>query len=348
MSSGSFLASGEKTNPTVKKEHVISVVEEITGIILDSENKSQKDKIFERLSSVVAGQRTAVEKISNAVTRSYAGINSPDRPRGVFLFLGESGVGKTALATALTKELFGSNDLLIRYDMSEYCEGAAVTKLLGAAPGYVGYDENNAPIEKIRKHPYSVVLLDEIEKAHPDVLSLFLQVFDNGFLTDATGRKISFRNTYIIMTSNVGSGNFLEGKSSGFIQDKGDKAVYDKLRSYFKDEFINRIDEIVVFDRLDISALKDIAKMKIEQLKARLNSIGINVEIDERIYCVLAKNTLLQKGSGARPLDRLITTLIENKIATMIVEGVVKKGDSISVVASDSDILCIKKMLALK
>lgn len=332
----------------VTEAHILSIVKEITGINFSVEDEKKKSGILERLSKSVVGQSTAVERLSEAVIRSFAGINSPQRPRGIFLFLGESGVGKTALANALTKELFNSTDALIRYDMSEYSEPSAVTKLLGAAPGYVGYDDQNSPIERIRKHPYSVVLLDEIEKAHPDVLSLFLQIFDNGYLTDASGRKISFRNSYIIMTSNIGAGNLLEGKSTGFIQRNNDQLIQQKLKGHFKDEFINRIDEIIVFSPLDFSALKEIAKMKISELKERVSSIGIKLEIDDSVYERIADGALVLKGFGARPLDRIIVSKIENKIAAMVVDGSLAEGDEIKVISESNSILCLKKMYALK
>ena len=334
--------------PTVNEDHILKIIKEITGICLDVNRDDSKNKIFERLSAAVVGQNEAVEKLSEAVTRSFAGINSPERPRGVFLFLGESGVGKTELAIALTKELFDSTESMIRYDMSEYSEPSAVTKLIGSAPGYVGYDENNSPLERIRKHPYSVVLFDEIEKAHPDVLSLFLQIFDTGYLTDATGRRISFRNAYIIMTSNVGYDKLLDGKSTGFITSNTKKVVEERLKGYFKDEFINRIDEIVVFCPLDISALKEIAKMKITVLQKRVSNImGIQLEIENEVYDKIAKKALTPQGFGARPLNRLIVSLIENKVASMIVDGSVSKGDSIKVAVENDNVICYKKTYVL-
>lgn len=334
--------------PIVSDTHVASVVEEITGICLGNDSGFYNEDFFNRLSKAVVGQDEAVKKLSEAVTRSYAGLGSPDRPKGVFLFLGESGVGKTELAAALSRELFGSKDSLVRYDMSEYSEPSAVTKLIGAAPGYVGYDDNNSPIEKIRKHPYSVILLDEIEKAHSDVLSLFLQVFDSGYLTDATGRKISFRNTYIIMTSNLGADSLSRKKSTGFINDNSDNEAFDMLRKYFKDEFINRIDEIILFKSLDTDALAEISKIKIMDLKSRLKTCCIDLEVNDEVYFCLANAAIAQKGFGARPLNRLIVSNIENKIAAMIVDGKLKKGETVGIRVEDGDILCLKRDYALK
>ncbi len=342
----------ELTNPqkkektSVSAKEVVGVIKEMTGInLFESENKSS---IRDNLSRVIIGQSTAVNTLSDAVIRSYAGINSPDKPKGVFLFLGESGVGKTALAKALSRELFQSDDALIRYDMSEYAESYTISKLIGSAPGYVGYDEQNSSLEKIRKHPYSVILLDEIEKAHPDVLALFLQIFDNGFLTDATGRRINFRNTYIIMTSNIGANKFRGGEKIGFTNLKDDNNIRERLKGYFKDEFINRIDEIMLFEPLDISALKQIAKLKICEFRKRLSSIGISMTVDDDVYDLLAKLSLSDKGFGARPITRLIQSHIENKIAEQIVNSRASSSEEFRVHVEDEMIKIKRVYLAIK
>ncbi len=332
--------------PTVTQKEVAAVIREMTGISLDS--KVSNEYIKQNLLKSVMGQDEAAECLADAVIRSYAGINSPDRPRGVFLFLGESGVGKTELAKALAKVLFHSEDTLIRYDMSEYAESYTVSKLIGSAPGYVGYDEQNSALEKVRKHPYSVVLLDEIEKAHPDVLSLLLQIFDTGFLTDATGRKINFRNTYIIMTSNIGADKFKGGSEIGFAGKANNKSIQEKLKGHFKDEFINRIDEILLFNPLSHSALKQIAKIKIEEIEARLSLIGITLKTDEEVYDILASEAADTHGFGARPLNRIILSKIENKIAEMIVSNKISTGEEIVVFIDNNTIECRKACLALK
>ena len=285
------------------------------------------------------GQEEAITNLSKAIIRSFAGINSPDRPRGVFLFLGESGVGKTALAKALAIQLFQTEDALIRYDMS---------KLIGSAPGYVGYDDQNSALERLRKHPYSVVLLDEIEKAHPDVLSLFLQIFDTGYLTDASGRKISFRNAYIIMTSNIDKDKIRSQGSLGFMSDEASGDLRERLKGQFKAEFINRIDEILLFSPLTISALKEIAELKILDLSRRILSNGIKLEIDSNVYDLLAKKAIKSKGFGARPINRLIQSELENKIAEMMISGELIVGEKLNIFVSDGRISFEKTCLALK
>lgn len=337
-----------KEGLTVGESDVIRVISEITGINLSHTKSIDKLMIKERLCKIVLGQDEAIGCLSEAVIRSFAGINAPDRPRGVFLFLGESGVGKTELARALATELFHTEDSLIRYDMSEYAESYTISKLIGSAPGYVGYDEQNYALERLRKHPYSVVLLDEIEKAHPDVLSLFLQIFDSGILTDATGRKINFRNTYIIMTSNIGADKFKSSGGVGFFTSNTKESIQQKLKGYFKDEFINRIDEILLFSPLEHSALKEIAKIKISDLVKRLSINGISIETDDDVFEYLAKCASNSKGFGARPLNRLIISEIENKLADMIVSDKLIYGDCIKIVLQNDSILLRRACPALK
>ena len=327
--SGDVIVAEKKIRIT--EEDIEGVVSEITGINIADKNKdSGGNDIKRRLSGHVIGQDEAVSVLSAAVTRSLAGINDPKKPRGIFLFLGESGVGKTALAKALALELFGSEDSLIRYDMSEFSEQFSTSKLIGSAPGYVGYDDINTPLEDIRRHPYSVILFDEIEKAHPDVLALFLQIFDNGYLTDAQGRKINFRNTYIIMTSNVGSNKFDGGL--GFMKNESADAIEAKLKEYFKEEFINRIDETVLFSALDTGALMDIAKAKFGELSERIEAAGLSLIVDGSVYEHLAERGK-KRGFGARPMQRLIAKEIENAVAELIVSKKATRGSSIKITA---------------
>ena len=337
----SLSLSERQTKAIVTEREVMAILSEMTGINLDSTCKKDSLEIFDRLSSKVIGQNNAVRLLSEAVIRSYAGINNPNKPRGIFLFLGESGVGKTALAKALASELFSSDDSLIRYDMSEFSESHSISKFIGSAPGYVGYDEQNSALEQIRKHPYSVVLLDEIEKAHPDVLSLLLQIFDNGYLTDATGRKISFKNTYIIMTSNIGENNLSGSKSLGFMNNTSKDSIHERLRGSFKDELINRIEEIILFQPLNHSALKQIAKMKLFDVSARLRENGITIKIEEKVYDFIA-NEAKQKGFGARPINRIITSKIENQLAKMIVSCDISNDDEIIITHENDEIQFIK------
>lgn len=340
--------SHSKDKKTVNAADVKRVISEITGIDFGVKKDLSNEGIKKALNRTVIGQDEAITALSNTVTRSFAGINSPNRPRGIFLFLGESGVGKTALATSLAKVLFDSEESLIRYDMSEYAESYTVSKLIGSAPGYVGFGEQISSLEKLRRRPYSVVLLDEIEKCHRDVLSLFLQIFDNGYLTDASGRKINFRNTYIIMTSNVGSDRLKRAYRPGFVSEKSENGIRKILKENFADEFINRIDEVIVFSSLECSALKEIAKMKLCELKSRLSEKEIRLEFDENVCDFLAKKATEEEGFGARPLARLIVSEIENKLADMIVLGELSPSDVVEVMSYENKIQCAKVCPLLK
>ena len=258
-----------------------------------------------------------------AVSRSEAGINNPDRPKGVFLFIGASGVGKTELAKALAQELFHDKKSLIRYDMSEFSEKNSVTMLIGSPPGYVGYEEGGALTEKIRRHPYSVILFDEIEKANPEVLNLFLQIMDDGVLTDSCGRSVSFKNSYIIMTSNATSSS-LQEKNLGFLQEEKNGLDNEKLFDFFSPEFINRIDSIIHFAPLTHSSLSLVAEKRLNLLTKRLEQLGIAIEYTSEIYDYIAEKAR-DKRLGARMVLRIITEEIENKISNFMLRGTVER-----------------------
>lgn len=300
----------------VTAAHVISVIEEIYDIKIENHDTALPYHLHQKLRNAIIGQDEAIDRLIENVIRSNADISDPEKPRGVFLFIGESGVGKTELAKELAKALFGREDALLRFDMSEYSEGYSVSKLIGSAPGYVGYDDSISAFEKIRKNPYSVVLLDEIEKAHSDVLALFLQIFDYGFIRDSVGRKINFRNTYIIMTSNVGCA---DNASVGFFEhDKEDTAM--EINKYFKQEFINRIFDIIKFKPLSVNDLAEIAGNKLSTLKERAKKHGVTLNIHENVNLKLAKMAK-KKKMGARPIDKIIATFIEFPLANAIIEN---------------------------
>ena len=292
----------------------------------------------------VIGQDEAVSAVAKAIKRSRMGLKDPNKPIGSFLFLGPTGVGKTELSKALAENLFGSEDALIRIDMSEYMESHSVSKLIGSPPGYVGYDEAGQLTEKIRRKPYSVILFDEVEKAHPDVMNMLLQVLDDGRLTDSQGRTVNFKNTVIIMTSNIGAKLITEKKSLGFIQEKENsekeyedikKDVMGELKREFKQEFLNRIDEIIVFHKLEDKEIKEILNVLLANVTKLLKNQGIELTVDEK-----AKELVISKGTdktfGARPLKRAIQTMIEDKIAEAMLDGKVK--NKINVTAEKDEI----------
>ncbi len=311
-----------KTQPVVTNYDIEEIINEMTGIPLTGLNmhpstaqlsKNLKEKIF--------GQNDAIDALVMSVIRSESGINNPDRPKGIFLFIGGSGVGKTELAKTLSEELFHDKKSLIRYDMSEFSEKNSVTMLIGSPPGYVGYEEGGSLTEKIRRHPYSVILFDEIEKAHPEVLNLFLQIMDDGALTDSCGRKASFKNAYIIMTSNAQSEvNINNG--IGFLS-KGELSNNEDLYKHFSPEFINRIDSIIYFSQLNLNTLISIANKKLEKLKERLADINISLSFEYEVCKYIAKSSF-DKKLGARSVLRAITQKIENEISSLILEGKLK------------------------
>ena len=344
----------KKRREVVSEDNIIEVVSLISGVPLrkidQTENvvefnleKSIKDKII--------GQDTAVDAVVNAIQRNKTGLKDPNKPIGSFIFLGQTGIGKTQLAKSLGEELFNNKDSLIRIDMSEYMEKFSVSRLIGAPPGYVGYEEGGQLSERVRRKPYSVVLLDEIEKAHPDVFNMLLQVLDDGYLTDSVGRKVDFKNTVIIMTSNIGTRKLKEfGTGVGFDTDYKKKDV-NKLSSEvlkkslskkFSPEFLNRIDEIVVFNQLTTKEIEKIAKIEINNFIDRLKEIDYNVKIDSKVLKFISVKGF-DKEFGARPIKRAIQKHLEDPLAKKIVSGEIKKGDKIEIShVKDSESLDIK------
>ncbi len=315
-----------------------------------AEEESEKLKNLENiLHNRVIGQEEAVNAVSRAIRRGRAGLKDPKRPTGSFLFLGPTGVGKTELSKALAEAIFGSEDAMIRVDMSEYMEKHSVSKFVGSPPGYVGYDEGGQLTEKIRKNPYSVILFDEVEKAHPDVFNIMLQILDDGILTDAQGRRVDFRNTVIIMTSNLGAKDILNtgtskmgfGTSESAASDEKESIkakVMEKVKENFKPEFLNRIDEIIVFDRLNKDDIKEIAKIMLSGLKHRLAANGTETEFTDSAIEKIAEEGF-DAIYGARPLRRAIQTKIEDMLSEKIIDG--KIGNNVTVDFKDGEFLAI-------
>lgn len=325
---------------TVSEDNVADVVSMMSGIPVNRIAQTESNKLAglpELIKSNVIGQDDAVAKVSKAIQRNRAGLKDPNKPIGSFIFLGQTGVGKTQLAKVLAKELFDSEDALIRIDMSEYMEKFAISRLVGAPPGYVGYEEGGQLTEKVRRKPYSVILLDEVEKAHPDVFNMLLQVLDDGFLTDSLGRKIDFRNTIIIMTSNIGARQLKDfGQGVGFgtsakksQEDAHQKGVIENaLKKAFAPEFLNRIDDVIVFNALEREDIHKIIDIELAKLFKRIKDIGYHLNLTDE-----AKDYIAEKGFdkqyGARPLKRAIQKYIEDALAEEIVNSKLKEGDSI-------------------
>jgi ATP-dependent Clp protease ATP-binding subunit ClpB len=317
----------------VSAENVAEVVASWTGIPVHSLLEGEMEKLVHmesRLHQRVIGQEEAVTAVANAIRRSRAGLGDPDRPIGSFIFLGPTGVGKTELAKALAEFLFDSERAMIRIDMSEYMEKHSVSRLVGAPPGYVGYEEGGQLTESVRRRPYSVVLLDEVEKAHPDVFNILLQLLDDGRLTDGQGRTVDFRNTIVIMTSNVGSEFIFRGGDEKLVRQR----VGEALRSTFRPEFLNRVDETVIFGRLSQDQLAEVVELQAEGLRRRLGARRIELELTDE-----AKRLLVEHGYdpafGARPLKRTVQRELENPLAMMVLQGQVGDGDTVVVDAAD-------------
>jgi len=305
----------------VGAEEIAEVVSRATGIPVSKMMQGERDKLLhmeERLHSRVVGQDEAVSLVSDAIRRSRAGLSDPSRPYGSFLFLGPTGVGKTELTRALADFLFDSDEHMIRIDMSEFMEKHSVARLIGAPPGYVGYEEGGYLTEAVRRKPYSVVLLDEVEKAHPDVFNVLLQVLDDGRLTDGQGRTVDFRNTVIVMTSNLGSQHIqtMAGKPYDAIKE----VVWDELKTHFRPEFLNRIDEVVVFHALEAKHIESIARIQVQRLAQRLEKLEMRLEVSDAALAELARSGF-DPVFGARPLKRAIQQQLENPVAKLILQG---------------------------
>lgn len=327
--------SGKSDKLVVSAEDVADVVSGWTGIPVSRLVTEEKQRLLEIESALharVIAQDEAVKKVSEAIRRSRAGVSDPKRPLGSFLFLGPTGVGKTELARALAEFLFGDEDAMVRLDMSEFKEEHSVSKLIGSPPGYVGYEEGGKLTEAVRRRPYTVLLLDEVEKAHPRVFDLFLQVLDEGRLTDAHGRTVSFRNAVIIMTSNIGSfyleEALMRGSEEAFVQ--AEKRVLDEVNKSFRPEFLNRIDEVVVFRPLRLEEIKSIVDLMIKRLNGRLEEQGLFVELTDEARDYLAERGY-EPSHGARPLRRLIQREIENRLSEMILRDEIGEGDVVLV-----------------
>ena len=332
----------------VTASDIAQIVSKLTGVPVTELTEEEKQKLLaleEKLHQRVIGQTEAVNAVSDAVRLSRAGLTQGSRPIANFLFLGPTGVGKTELAKALAWSIFGSEDAMIRIDMSEYMERHTVSRLVGAPPGYVGYDEGGQLTEAVRRHPYSVILLDEIEKAHPDVYNILLQVFDDGRLTDGKGRVVDFTNTIIIATSNLGSHAIIENNKASAKHKKDKKALkaelMEVLRSHFRPEFINRIDDIIVFDNLNEAEIKSIVRLQLEKVSQLLAGQGISITFSDSLVNDLAKRGY-QPEFGARELRRLIKTDVENVLARKLLSGEIAKGSNVLVDYSDKNGVSIK------
>ncbi len=319
---------------SVSEEEIAKIISRWTGIPVTKLNESERNKTLhldEELHRRVVGQDEGVTKVTEAIIRSKAGIKDPEKPIGSFLFLGPTGVGKTELAKALAEALFDDESNMVRIDMSEYMEKHSVSRLIGAPPGYVGYDEGGQLTEAVRRKPYSVVLFDEVEKAHPDVFNILLQVLDDGRITDSQGRTVDFKNTILIMTSNIGAHYLLEGiDADGNISAQAQELVTGELRAHFRPEFLNRLDETIMFKPLTKDNIGGIIKLILADLNRRLADRELSIELTQR-----AKQYIVENGYdpvyGARPLKRYIQKYVETLAAKLILADQVRTGDTIQI-----------------
>jgi ATP-dependent Clp protease ATP-binding subunit ClpB len=338
-------ADGVMVEEAVRPEQIAQVVERWTGIPTTKMLEGERDKLLKMEDEIgrrVIGQRQAVRAVSNAVRRARAGLNDENRPLGSFLFLGPTGVGKTELTKALAEYLFDDDSAMVRIDMSEFMEKHAVSRLIGAPPGYVGYDEGGVLTEAVRRRPYQVVLFDEVEKAHPDVFNVLLQVLDDGLLTDGQGRTVDFKQTLIILTSNLGA-QALSQLPDGADAADAKRDVMDAVRAHFRPEFLNRLDETIIFDRLGRKDMDGIVDIQLRRLEKRLASRKIALQLDDS-----AKTWLADEGYdpvfGARPLKRVIQNALQNTLAEMILSGEVMDGSTVPISAGADGLIIGEKI----
>ena len=325
----------------VTEEEIARIISRWTGIPVTKLNESERSKVLhldEEIHKRLIGQEEAVEKVCEAILRSKAGIKDPTKPIGSFLFLGPTGVGKTELAKSLAQNLFDDENAMVRIDMSEYMEKYSVSRLIGAAPGYVGYEEGGQLTEAVRRKPYAVVLFDEIEKAHPDVFNILLQVLDDGRITDSQGRTVDFKNTIIILTSNIGAQSLLDGiKEDGTIPEEVRKEVTDALHAHFRPEFLNRLDEIILFKPLVQKDMERIAELVLKDINKRLQDKRLHIEIAKDALEFILENAY-EPGFGARPLKRYMQKHVETLAAKCILEDKVKEGDKIEILLKNGEL----------
>ena len=346
--------ANEKLQDTVSLTYddVASIVTDWTGIPVNSLAKSDSNLLIsleDELKKRIVGQDKAIKMISNSIRRGRLGLKSEDQPTGSFIFIGPTGVGKTELCNALAETIFGSKNALIRFDMSEYMEKHSVSRLIGSPPGYVGYGDGGLLTEKVRRYPYSLILFDEIEKAHPDIFNLLLQILEDGSLTDSQGRTVSFRNTVIVMTSNLGANNLSSSSSLGFISSKDDnekaklreKSIKNALKNAFKSEFLNRVDEIIIFNSLSVDDLKRICSLMLDSLQKRLDKLNIELEFSNKATDHIV-SMAYDENEGARKLRRIIRRLVENPLTNKILQGEINKGDYLLADETDGKIIFIK------
>ena len=348
----------DKTDLKISFDEVAKIVSSWSKVPITKLTEDEKQKYMDLdidLKKEVIGQDKAIDKISHAIKRARVGLKDPKKPIGSFIFVGPTGVGKTYLAKSLAKNLFGDMDNLIRMDMSEYMEKFAVSRLVGSPPGYVGYEEGGQLTEAVRKHPYSVILFDEIEKAHPDIFNLLLQILDDGRLTDGQGRTVDFKNTIIIMTSNVGVSSLNQNPKIGFgtgdvekeIDDSNKEIINKAIKNAFAPEFLNRLDDIIMFNSLDKDAIKEITKILLEETKERLKNLGIEINYNKRVVDLLSEGGF-SKEYGARPLERHITNKIDNQLAEEILEGKLSKDMKINLTVKEGKINFANKKEKIK